>query len=80
MPSAVASARSTPVYTVARSAGRSATRPRANSAGGRWASRESADALNKDIDRVGHVAVYEILFDTAKADLKPESDAALVKQ
>ncbi len=37
----------------------------------------SADALNKDIDRVGHVAVYEILFDTAAADLKPESDAAL---
>jgi len=37
----------------------------------------SAEALNKDIDRVGHVAVYEILFATAKADLKPESDAAL---
>jgi len=37
----------------------------------------SADALNKDLDHVGHVAVYEILFDTAKADLKPESDGAL---
>lgn len=37
----------------------------------------SAAALNKDLDRLGHVAVYEILFDTAKADLKPESDAAL---
>jgi OmpA-OmpF porin, OOP family len=37
----------------------------------------SADALNNDIDRVGHVAVYAILFDTAQADLKPESDAAL---
>ena len=37
----------------------------------------SADALNKDLDHVGHVAVYELLFDTAKADLKPESDGAL---
>lgn len=37
----------------------------------------SAEALTKDINRVGHVAVYEILFDTAKADLKPESNAAL---
>jgi len=37
----------------------------------------SAEALNDDLDHVGHVAVYEILFDTAKADLKPESDGAL---
>ncbi len=37
----------------------------------------SVDALNKDLDRVGHVAVYEILFDTGKADLKPASGGAL---
>lgn len=37
----------------------------------------SADALNEDLDHVGHVAVYEILFDTGKADLKPASDGAL---
>jgi OOP family OmpA-OmpF porin len=39
----------------------------------------SADALNKDLDHVGHVAVYEILFDTGKADLKPASDGALTE-
>ncbi len=37
----------------------------------------SSDALKKDLFQVGHVAVYQILFDTAKADLKPESDGAL---
>ena len=37
----------------------------------------SVDALDKDLDRVGHVAVYEILFDTGKADLKPASGGAL---
>ena len=37
----------------------------------------SADALTKDIGSVGHVAVYDLLFDTGKADLKPESGAAL---
>lgn len=37
----------------------------------------SADTLNKDIDSVGHVAVYDLLFDTGKADLKPESATAL---
>lgn len=37
----------------------------------------SADALNKDLNGVGHIAVYELLFDTAKADLKPESNGAL---
>lgn len=37
----------------------------------------SADDLKKDLFQTGHVAVYEILFDTAKADLKPESDGAL---
>ena len=39
----------------------------------------SADSLDKDFTRVGHVAVYEILFDTGKADLKPASDAALTE-
>ena len=37
----------------------------------------SAAALTKDIGSVGHVAVYDILFDTGKADVKPESAAAL---
>lgn len=37
----------------------------------------SADALNRDIGSVGHVAVYDILFDTGKAELKPESESAL---
>ncbi len=36
-----------------------------------------ATALNGDITRTGHAAVYGIYFDTAKAELKPESDAAL---
>jgi OmpA-OmpF porin, OOP family len=39
----------------------------------------SADALTKDINSTGHVAVYEILFDTGRADLKPESGAALAE-
>ena len=37
----------------------------------------SADGLKKDLFQAGHVAVYEILFDTAKAELKPQSEAAL---
>ena len=37
----------------------------------------SAAALTKDLGSVGHVAVYDILFDTGKADVKPESAAAL---
>lgn len=36
-----------------------------------------AASLGGDIDRTGHVAVYGIYFDTGKADVKPESDAAL---
>jgi OmpA-OmpF porin, OOP family len=36
-----------------------------------------AAALGGDITRTGHAAVYGIYFDTAKAELKPESDAAL---
>jgi len=36
-----------------------------------------AAALGNDITRTGHSAVYGIYFDTGKADVKPESDAAL---
>ena len=39
----------------------------------------SADALAKDINATGHVAVYEILFDTGRADVKTESAAALAE-
>jgi OOP family OmpA-OmpF porin len=37
----------------------------------------NAAALGNDISRTGHSAVYGIYFDTGKADVKPESDAAL---
>jgi len=36
-----------------------------------------AAALASDITATGHSAVYGIYFDTAKAEVKPESDAAL---
>ena len=36
-----------------------------------------AAALASDITKTGHSAVYGIYFDTAKAEVKPESDAAL---
>ncbi len=36
-----------------------------------------AAALAGDITRTGHAAIYGIYFDTGKADIKPESDAAL---
>ncbi len=39
----------------------------------------SADALSNDISATGHVAVYEILFDTGRADVKPESAAAIAE-
>src|SRR5687767_15438727 len=39
----------------------------------------SADALAKDINSTGHVAVYDILFDTGRADVKPDSAAALAE-
>jgi OOP family OmpA-OmpF porin len=39
----------------------------------------SADALAKDINTTGHVAVYDILFDTGRADIKPESAAAIAE-
>jgi outer membrane protein OmpA-like peptidoglycan-associated protein len=38
-----------------------------------------AAALGGDIGKSGHVAVYGIYFDTGKADVKPESDAALTE-
>jgi flagellar motor protein MotB len=37
----------------------------------------NAEALGGDIRRNGHAAVYGIYFDTGKAEVKPESDAAL---
>ncbi|MGD0842287.1 MAG: DUF4892 domain-containing protein [Candidatus Acidiferrales bacterium] len=36
-----------------------------------------AASLAGDINRTGHASVYGIYFDTGKADIKPESDAAL---
>lgn len=36
-----------------------------------------ADELQQSLDRQGHVAVPGVYFDTAKADIKPESDTAL---
>lgn len=39
----------------------------------------SAAALAKDINSTGHVAVYDILFDTGSAAIKPESSAALTE-
>jgi outer membrane protein OmpA-like peptidoglycan-associated protein len=37
----------------------------------------NANALAEGLDRDGHIAVYAILFDTGRATLRPESDAAL---
>jgi flagellar motor protein MotB len=37
----------------------------------------NAAALASDITRTGHASVYGIYFDTGKADVKPESEAAL---
>jgi outer membrane protein OmpA-like peptidoglycan-associated protein len=36
-----------------------------------------AEAWSKDLAESGHAAVYGIYFDTDKADIKPESEAAL---
>lgn len=36
-----------------------------------------AESMGNDINTTGHVSVYGIYFDTGKADIKPESDAAL---
>ena len=37
----------------------------------------NADAMAKEIAATGHIAIYGIHFDTNKAELKPESDAAV---
>jgi outer membrane protein OmpA-like peptidoglycan-associated protein len=37
----------------------------------------NADAMGNDINTTGHVSIYGIYFDTGKADIKPESDAAI---
>lgn len=39
----------------------------------------NAESLAGDINRTGHASVYGIYFDTGKADVKPESDAALTE-
>jgi OOP family OmpA-OmpF porin len=38
-----------------------------------------AASFSRDLDATGKVAVYGIYFDTAKSDLKPESDAAIAE-
>lgn len=38
-----------------------------------------AAAMGNDIGATGHVAIYGIYFDTGKADIKPESDAAIAE-
>jgi OmpA-OmpF porin, OOP family len=37
----------------------------------------NADAMGNDINNTGHVAVYGIYFETGKADINPESAAAI---
>lgn len=37
----------------------------------------NAEALGNDITATGHASVYGVFFDTDKAEVKPESDAAL---
>ena len=39
----------------------------------------NAEAMGNDINRTGHVSVYGIRFDTGKAEIKPESDAAIAE-
>lgn len=39
----------------------------------------NAAAMGNDINTTGHVSVYGIHFDTGRADIKPESDAALAE-
>ena len=36
-----------------------------------------ANAMGNDINSTGHVAVYGILFDSGRAEIKPESDSAI---
>ena len=37
----------------------------------------NAAELQKGLAATGHIAVYDILFDTGKSDIKPESESAL---
>ncbi len=37
----------------------------------------NAEAMGKDINATGRVAIYGIYFDTGKSEIKPESDAAV---
>jgi OmpA-OmpF porin, OOP family len=39
----------------------------------------NAEAMGNDIDATGHVSIYGIYFDTGKAEIKPESDAAIAE-
>jgi OmpA-OmpF porin, OOP family len=39
----------------------------------------SAEKMGTDINATGHVSIYGIYFDTGKADVKPESDAAIAE-
>lgn len=39
----------------------------------------TAEVMNKDILASGHVSIYGIYFDTAKAEIKPESEAAIAE-
>jgi len=39
----------------------------------------NAEAMAKDIELTGHVSIYGIFFDTGKADVKPQSEEALVE-
>jgi OmpA-OmpF porin, OOP family len=39
----------------------------------------NAEAMGNDINSTGHVSVYGIYFDSGKAEIKPESDTAIVQ-
>jgi OmpA-OmpF porin, OOP family len=39
----------------------------------------NAEAMGNDIKNMGHVSVYGIYFDSGKAEIKPESDSAIVQ-
>jgi outer membrane protein OmpA-like peptidoglycan-associated protein len=39
----------------------------------------NAEAMGNDITATGHAAIYGIYFDTGKAEIKPESDAAIAE-
>jgi outer membrane protein OmpA-like peptidoglycan-associated protein len=39
----------------------------------------TAEVMGNDINSTGHVSIYGIYFDTGKADIKPESDAAIAE-